>query len=587
MEQIHLLFPMHLTYPDSLLVLLDVIRTENEHRMTYNEKVRFYNLRGVTHRTLHHLTAAKADMFTALQYLEKLNDGDLARQARIIRNIAGTHIQTGNLQEAVNLLRQARTLLDHHSEEAEELYSLYMDKGAAFSAMGETDSAVYYIQRAINIVVEENILREGEAIALINLAILFNHMSKFSQAEENLRRAAYILQDFDNQRSLWATYVNLSQTLIFQERINEALYYAQKSNEIAVNIGLPQVATAGYYYHRGNIYLNENNYRHALEKFYRALELTMTAQNVGMIATIQNSIAQAYIRLGDINQATHYANLALQAAQENNIPLLEAKVQRTLADIYAARGDIQAVMAAVATERTLRDRLFAEQSNRALHEMQVRYETELMQVQLAQKEEIIKHERAQRTLISIISVFIIFFFILIVFLQRRRVQNAKRLVQQYETILKLKKVETRRASSLQEPKTENVKKDLIVSEMSAKLMPEIERLFNEEKIYKRQGLTMDDVAKMLNTNRQYLSIVFNEGYQTKFPEFVKTFRIDAAIEMFKESHKSKKYAHYTLQAIAEEVGFIGKNSFSTAFKEITGVTPTEYLKTLKAAGDKK
>ena len=94
---------------------------------------------------------------------------------------------------------------------------------------------------------------------------------------------------------------------------------------------------------------------------------------------------------------------------------------------------------------------------------------------------------------------------------------------------------------------------------------------------------MDDVAKMLNTNRQYLSIVINECYRTKFADFVKMFRVDAAIEIFKESCKGGKYANYTIQAIAEEVGFVGKNTFNTAFKAITGVTPTEYLRALKEA----
>jgi YesN/AraC family two-component response regulator len=117
--------------------------------------------------------------------------------------------------------------------------------------------------------------------------------------------------------------------------------------------------------------------------------------------------------------------------------------------------------------------------------------------------------------------------------------------------------------------------------MSKKLLPDIERLFNKEKIYTQSGLTVDDVAKTLSTNRNYLSTALKECYQKKFPEFVNTFRVDDAIEMFKEQCEGGKYANYTIQAIGEEVGFIGKNTFHSAFKQTVGVTPSEYLKMLK------
>jgi AraC-like DNA-binding protein len=50
--------------------------------------------------------------------------------------------------------------------------------------------------------------------------------------------------------------------------------------------------------------------------------------------------------------------------------------------------------------------------------------------------------------------------------------------------------------------------------------------------------------------------------------------------MLKESHEGGKYANYTIQAIAEEVGFNNRSSFYTAFREIIGVTPMEYMKIL-------
>jgi len=42
-----------------------------------------------------------------------------------------------------------------------------------------------------------------------------------------------------------------------------------------------------------------------------------------------------------------------------------------------------------------------------------------------------------------------------------------------------------------------------------------------------------------------------------------------------------KYFNFTIEAIAKEVGYDSRNSFSNIFKEIVGVTPAFYVRSLK------
>ena len=573
-EHLRELFPLHLSAPDSLLVLLDEIWSENEQTMSVDTKVRYYNLRGIAYQRLRRLEESQAALSQALLYSEN----DPVRQIRIMNAIAGNYAYQGNLQEALTVFQQSRMLLGDY-QDTDLLFVLYLNIANVFSLIGDIDSALHYTQLAVNIAREVS-NRMGEASGLINLGTLFMIFENFSEAEQVLRKAMVIIEESDEITRLWLLYKNLATVLIGQNKIEEALFYAQKSNDIAASIGMPAIAMHKYYAHRGRSYLAAGNYRRSLEMFYQALELRTIFQDRRFIAESHNALGLVYAHLGDFDRAVFYAKKALEAAQAQNFYRLQLDIYRNFLFIYAASGDMDNFLVTLEVEQALRNSLFTEQNARALHEMQVRYETEINQLLIAQQRQNIYRQYTIITILAITGILVLILSLIIIISQRRRMQNIKRIVQQYEAIKELKKERQKKADT-SASLSEQSKKELIVSEMSERLMPEIERLFNEEKIYKRQGLTIDTVAKMLNTNHRYLSIVINECYQTTFPEFVKTFRIDEMIEMFKELHENGKYANYTLQAIAEEAGFIGKNTFYSAFKEVTGVTPTGYLKTLR------
>jgi len=123
-----------------------------------------------------------------------------------------------------------------------------------------------------------------------------------------------------------------------------------------------------------------------------------------------------------------------------------------------------------------------------------------------------------------------------------------------------------------------------------KLVSDLQLLFETEKIYRQPGLSVDDVVQKLQTNSKYLSNAINQHCQKNFTEFVNTYRVEEAIEILKEQHEGGEYAHYTIQAIAESVGFNGRTAFYAAFKKVVGLTPTEYMGVInqqKEAKDRK
>ncbi len=101
-------------------------------------------------------------------------------------------------------------------------------------------------------------------------------------------------------------------------------------------------------------------------------------------------------------------------------------------------------------------------------------------------------------------------------------------------------------------------------------------IMHDEKPYLDSGLTLQKLAEVVDISPQHLSQVINERMNQNFFDFINGFRIKEAKRLLVDP----KGELLTILAVAEEVGFNSKSSFNTAFKKITGMTPTEYKKSV-------
>lgn len=119
-----------------------------------------------------------------------------------------------------------------------------------------------------------------------------------------------------------------------------------------------------------------------------------------------------------------------------------------------------------------------------------------------------------------------------------------------------------------------------------KAVQQLERLrsfMKQEKPYLESELTLTRLADRLDIPPHHLSQILNESLRQNFFDFVNSYRVEEAKRLLQDPKKSA----YTVLAVAEEAGFNSKTAFNTAFKRLTGETPTEYragrLDSLQAA----
>lgn len=102
-----------------------------------------------------------------------------------------------------------------------------------------------------------------------------------------------------------------------------------------------------------------------------------------------------------------------------------------------------------------------------------------------------------------------------------------------------------------------------------------------DKLYTKSNLQLRDLCEHLNENLHYVSQVINQSLGTTFYELINGARIGAAKKRLLDKPQES-----TILGIALDVGFNSKTTFNSAFKRVTGQTPSEYRKAcLKLEGN--
>jgi AraC-like DNA-binding protein len=98
-----------------------------------------------------------------------------------------------------------------------------------------------------------------------------------------------------------------------------------------------------------------------------------------------------------------------------------------------------------------------------------------------------------------------------------------------------------------------------------------------EKPYLDPDFSLSRIAIEIQVPQSHVSYCINTLMNTRFCVLRSDLRIEFAIKLLQNNVNDI----FTIEAIGEKSGFKTRSSFYTAFKEKTGITPTEFIKTQK------
>jgi len=112
----------------------------------------------------------------------------------------------------------------------------------------------------------------------------------------------------------------------------------------------------------------------------------------------------------------------------------------------------------------------------------------------------------------------------------------------------------------------------LTPERAERYLKRLLEVMESERPYADGDLTLQKLAERLSIPAQHLSQTLNGRLNQSFTDFVNSYRVAEA----KRKLTDPRLKHYSVLAIAEDVGFNSKSSFNAVFKKQTGMTPSEF-----------
>lgn len=128
----------------------------------------------------------------------------------------------------------------------------------------------------------------------------------------------------------------------------------------------------------------------------------------------------------------------------------------------------------------------------------------------------------------------------------------------------------------QDKKGKNTKKRLLEEADALAYKKKLLRYVEAEEVFLNPDLSLRTLAEQVNIHPNQLSWLLNDSIGQNFNEFINHYRV----EVFKRLAQDPSKSHLTILGLAYESGFNSKTVFNTYFKKETGLTPSQFIKSM-------
>lgn len=416
-------------------------------------------------------------------------------------------------------------------------------------------------------------LIETERYALLNndnllLATLYNilareyHLVGFKKEQDKYVELTleYVdkLPKDDNNRIIIEHGILLTKAASFtkEKKYNEAINVYEKTLKVANRIkddNLRILGLSEVYYSIADTYLKLKNYDKTKYNLDKALSVIETLKDSYVYKKNLICYADLMLQTNDYEQSLKYLQLINES--EENDPTLKTKLYTIYENLYTKLNNIEKAYE------------YSEKLKKLNSEI---IEVRLVGIDGFQKykiEDEVKFHNGLRlqkirtiVLIGFLLCIIVFFIVVI---YRKREYFFKKSFQDKSLEKNLEKLETSTSQILLNDKTkENIQVKL--------------KEFETSNLYLKKNYLLSNLSSDINTNYKYINIVLKDVYDTDFNTYINNLKIKYILDLWNNDEESRKYK---LSYVASLSGFSSHSKFSNVFKNYTGVSPSEYLKT--------
>ena len=188
------------------------------------------------------------------------------------------------------------------------------------------------------------------------------------------------------------------------------------------------------------------------------------------------------------------------------------------------------------------------------------------------KEAISDADSSRKTVVIVASVFGFLLAGAIVYLLYRRKTERK----VFENVIKKLEADhnSKNITAEQPDKIEKQLSPQTPNSVEQDLLIKLQKFESSEK-FTNPKLTIVSLALQLKTNTSYLSDVINTYKGKNFNTYINELRIAYICQKI---YNQKEYQNYKISYLAEECGFASHSAFATVFRNITGISPSVFIR---------
>lgn len=369
------------------------------------------------------------------------------------------------------------------------------------------------------------------------------------------------------------------------------------------------------------ILMTEKNYREAINTCNDLLDYAVkNKMSPRYICSAYRELYKNYMSLGDRDSTLKYLRLCESTAVKHGILHSCLDVLVKYADFYDSVGNYKAASRYRARYQHEKDSIFdtnkfdAVKNEQTLYEMD-KYDKYIASLNAREKERLQTISRQRLTIAGVTVVTaVIGVLLLLVYRQKGKIDksyndlfviNRDFVKQQEFTRQRMFELNNRLKSSEAElaalrasqehsdgageaPDTattaddaDGKNKTLAISEdMRRKLLDAVIDVMENSTEFCSSDFSLARLASLVGSNSKYVSLVINDTFHKTFKNYVNDYRIRLACLRMADTGT---YGSYTLNAIAESVGFKSYTTFVELFRKVVGITPSMYKDKLKAS----
>ena len=302
---------------------------------------------------------------------------------------------------------------------------------------------------------------------------------------------------------------------------------------------------------------------------------------------------RALIAQKKYKSALEKLQIGKEISEKNITSLFRREVYLLLSACYDRLGEPKEALEYYKKYTAESFRLYNEDKERTEKELMVRYETEKRNKELAQKNMLLQKE--QNRVMALVGItFVVLIVVLLFYINYRRKNRLyKQIVRESVDWLAKERQFSKRIAEQEKQLQELIGKAGAVDggrysgsslnkDSQQELFGRLERLMQNDQVYKNSLFTREKMAELLGTNRTYLSQTINEQTGLTFTHYMNKYRIEEARRILADPQDDTP-----IKAIAADLGFSSVTTFYTLFKAVVQMSPDQYRKHARSLRENK